>query len=202
MDGSRVKIFGERNTGTNVLSQLIEKNSQSKCLPSTEPEIDEQAFLNAHRPWILGRRMREWRFDRIFDGQDAVHSWKHCATNFEDVGIFRGVLVLITVRHPASWLSSLFQNPYQCLGRIPATFSEFIDFSWETNQRERLGRRSFKPIELYEAKIDSYLAFTERLSKADVAFRFVRFEDLVIAHRAVSIGKSALACQGSTGGLR
>lgn len=180
MQASRVKVFGERNTGTNVLSQLVEANSSSKCLPGTEPEIDPRGWQRAQAPWIIGTRMKEWCFDRIFAGQDPLHAWKHCATNFEDVGIFAGVLVLITVRHPASWLISLFRNPYQCLRPVPPTLAEFLDFPWETNRRERLRRRVFTPLELYEAKIDSYRNFTDRLAELGVEHRYVRFEDLVV----------------------
>jgi hypothetical protein len=179
MQVSSVKVFGERNTGTNVLSQLVEANSSSKCLPGTEPEIDRKGWQRAQAPWIIGKRMREWCFDRVFAGQNALHSWKHCATNFEDIAIFDRTLVLITVRHPASWLISLFRNPYQCLGTIPESLAEFVEFRWKTTGRERLGRRTFTPLQLYQAKIDSYLSFTDQLSRFDIAHHFVRFEDIV-----------------------
>ncbi len=180
-----VKIFGERNTGTNALSQVVASNSASKCLPGTERELDLHAWRRAHRRWVIGDRMREWCFDRIFRGQDPLHSWKHCATNFDDITPFEEVLVVIMVRHPASWVLSLFRNPYQSIGALPPTLERFLDFKWQTNRRERLQRRRLTPLDLYEAKIDSYLSFTDRLSRLGFPFRFVRFEDLVLQQESV-----------------
>jgi len=177
---NRVKIFGERNTGTNALSRIIHDNSSARCLPATSSELSPLLGRIGNADWLPAKRLRERLLDWVFDGQGPLCSWKHCATNFPDAAPFDRVLVLFTVRHPASWLVSLFRRPYQRLGRHPRTLEEFLGSRWETAGRERLGRRSFRPLELLQAKLDSYYAFAARLSDRGVAHCFLRFEDIVL----------------------
>jgi len=177
---NRVKIFGERNTGTNALARIIEANSAARCLPATSGELNPLLGRIGNSEWLPGKRMRERLLDSVFEGKGPLCAWKHCATNFPDAAPFDGVLVLFTVRHPASWLASLFKRPYQLLERQPATLAEFLDSKWETVGRERLGRASFRPLELLQAKLDSYSSFADKLSERGIAHRFVRFEDIVL----------------------
>lgn len=93
--------------------------------------------------------------------------------------------MLFTVRHPASWLVSLFKHPYQRLGRRSRTLAEFIDSKWETAGRGRLGHRSFRPLDLLQVKLDSYFRFANKLSEHDIAHRLLRFEDIVLDQAAV-----------------
>jgi hypothetical protein len=177
-----VKIFGERNVGTNALARLIETNSHSRLLPSTEYDVDPDASRHA---WARQPRERERLLDRIYAGVPDPSSWKHAATNFADAGAFERTLVLFCIKHPAPWLTSLFRHPYHVLGEMPDNITDFLGFAWETPQRERLGGASFRPLELYDAKIRSYLAFAERLDAAGIAFSFVRSEDLLLDQKNV-----------------
>jgi hypothetical protein len=182
-----VKIFGERNCGTNALGYLIRANSSSPILPSSEFEIDPAM---AARAWVMGPRDREQIIDRIYASVPEILSWKHCATNFSNARIFGGAVVLVCVRHPASWLVGLYKNPYHTLGGKPATIEEFIRQEWETVERERLGGRSFRPLQLYNLKLASHLAFAEDLRNAGIAATVVRHEDLLFRPKEVfrSIG--------------
>jgi hypothetical protein len=175
-----VKIFGERNTGTNALSRIIEANSEARCLPATSGELNPLLGRIGNTEWLPGKRMRERLLDSIFEGQSPLSAWKHCATNFPDAAPFDGMLVLFTIRHPASWVVSLFKHPYQRVGRRPATLAEFLNSEWETAGRERLGRATIRPLELLQAKLDSYLGFAAELAKRGIAHRFLRFEDIVL----------------------
>lgn len=180
MPANRVKIFGERNTGTNALSRIIEANSEARCLPATSGELKPLFGRIGNTEWLPGKRMRERLLDSIFDGQGPLCAWKHCATSFPDAAPFDGLLVLFTMRHPGSWLVSLFKRPYQRLRRRPATLAEFLNSKWETVGRERLGRASFRPLELLQAKLDSYVGFADKLTDRGIAHRFLRFEDIVL----------------------
>lgn len=173
-----VKIFGERNTGTNVLDILIQRNSRSCLLPSTEYHIDREAATQA---WSLATEDREEKIDAVYDGVSDLLAWKHCATDFPDAKAFKGALVLFTVRHPVSWLVALFRRPYHLLGSNPPTLAEFLDFQWRTARRERLSCTALRPIDLYNRKIASYLAFSASLAQAGVPHRFVRQEDLALS---------------------
>jgi hypothetical protein len=173
-----VKIFGERNTGTNVLDILIQRNSRSCVLPATEYHIDRAAATQA---WNLPPMEREEAIDPVYDGVSELLAWKHCATDFADARAFKGALVLFTVRHPISWFVALFRRPYHLLGPHPSMLAEFLEFEWRTVRRERLGCAALHPIQLYNRKIASYLAFSERLAEAAVPHRFVRQEDLALS---------------------
>jgi hypothetical protein len=175
-----VKIFGERNTGTNALSRIIEANSEARCLPATSGDLNPLLGRIGNTEWLPGKRIRERLLDSIFEGQSPLCAWKHCATNFPDAAPFDGVFVLFTIRHPGSWLVSLFKRPYQRLERRPATLAEFLNSEWETAGRELLGRARFRPLELLQAKLGSYLGFADKLTECGIAHRFLRFEDIVL----------------------
>lgn len=185
MPANRVKIFGERNTGTNALSRIIEANSQARCLPATSGDLNPLLGRIGNTEWLLAKRMRERLLDSIFEGRSPLCAWKHCATNFPDAAPFDGVFVLFTIRHPGSWVVSLLKRPYQRLERRPATLAEFLNSEWETACRERLGRASFRPLELLQAKLDSYLGFADKLTTRRITHRFIRFEDIVLNQAGV-----------------
>lgn len=181
---SRVKIFGERNTGTNALKQLIETNSSSTCLAGREHELSP--FLaRVATSRFTGKRTEEAIYEFVFRGRPPLHAWKHSATNFEDAADFRGALVLFTVRHPASWLLSLFRNPYHHVGAMPDELADFLQSDWKTVRRERLGTKSFRPLELYGVKLRLNLDFASRLAAVGVPSQFIRHEDLVLRQEAV-----------------
>lgn len=197
MPNARVKIFGERNTGTNALKRVIEQNSRSRCLPGTSGEIDAPLARSIERSFWLTRAQRERRIDQIFAEHGPTFAWKHCAARFDDAEAFDAVLVLFLVRHPASWLLSFWKNPYNGLVRRPSTLDRFLDFEWRTVGRERLDRRSYKPLELLAAKMESYFALSELLTARGVSHRFLRFEDLVLAQEQTFARLEADLCEAS-----
>ena len=188
-----VKIFGERNTATNALKALIETNSASRVFPSVSAELDPtsterlralKAERQAANPVAFAIE-REAEINRIFAGQPASHAWKHCATRFESVESLAGALVVFCVRHPLSWLLSLFRNPYHHQTQLPDTFEQFLEAEWRLTQRDNLPAPALLPHLLYEAKLQSYRACMQHLEAAGIAFRVVPFEDIVIRQEAV-----------------
>lgn len=177
-----IKLFGERNTATNAVKALMAGVSGARWLPATAAEIDAEAFdtISNDDP-----RRRERAIDAIFAAACDRSAWKHCATVFDDPALFEDCLVLFTVRHPASWLTGLFSNPYHALSPVPATLAEFLRMDWQTVARERLASRTFAPLDLYNAKLNSYDLFCAKLNSAGIPFRFIRFEDVVLAQEQV-----------------
>jgi hypothetical protein len=163
-----------------VLQKLL--GNIGEWLPGTADEIDAAASVQDAG---AAPAAREQALDAIFERAGDLSAWKHCATAFSDVEIFRHCLVLFTIRHPASWLTGLFNNPYHALAPIPATLAEFLRFEWQTVGRERLGRSSLTPLDLYAAKLRSYASFSAELQDAGIPFRFVRFEDVVLHQEEV-----------------
>ena len=128
----------------------------------------------------FARSRIEGTFDALFESARPRHSWKHAATLFDSVDDFRGVPVLVTVRHPASWILSLFRNPYHVFGERARTIEEFLDYRWATVGRERLGGRVFEPLALYQEKLRSYQVFADQLEAIGGSMLILKFEDIVI----------------------
>lgn len=191
-----VKVFGERNTATNALRSIVEKNSASRVLPSTAREIDESIDQRLKLWNRIGRgtckldphfhiRMRERSIDRVFSGRGADHAWKHTATRFERPDSLHGTLVLFCVRNPYSWFLSLFKNPYHSTSSCPNSLEDFLDFDWHLVGRDNLPYRSLTPLQLYEEKLKSYLALMEQAQEEGFVVEVVRFEDIVLRQETV-----------------
>jgi hypothetical protein len=163
----RVKIFGERNTGTRALKALLEQNLGASLLPGTAAELESKAET-------------ETEIDALFRGRPAAHAWKHCATRFDDISSLADCLTIFVVKHPLAWLVSFFDRSYHW--RRAQTLAEFAATPCATVERELLPG-CFKPLDLYREKVDSYLALAPRLNAA-----FVRSEDIVLDPEAVLRG--------------
>jgi len=188
-----VKIFGERNTATNALKALIETNSASRALPGVSSEIDPAVVerLRALRQAFAGKdplqflQAREHEIDRVFLAQPPSHAWKHIATRFDTVESLAGALVVFCVRHPLSWLLALYRNPYHLQAAKPESFDQFLDTAWPLTQRDNLTYAALLPHQLYEEKLQSYAVCMRQLEAAGIAYRVLKFEDIVLQQEAV-----------------
>jgi hypothetical protein len=196
MDAFDLKIFGERNTSTNALRQILERNSASRVFPSIAADIDPGLERRVGRLRRLSRLIgpfrpdwfahaREAAIDRVFDGVPPTHAWKHGATRFDSAAPFDGVCVVFCVRNPYSWLQSLFKNPYHVTGARPARFADFIDMDWPLVRRDALPVDRLTPLDLYHEKLRSYLDFIDQLAVRGIAHHVIRFEDIVTDQAAV-----------------
>jgi len=179
-----VKIFGERNTGTNALSQFIAQNSESPLFPGTFSQLP-----NAD-PSVLkqkGRGETEHLIDRAFSHQPAPFQWKHCATNFtdEDLAQFNSCTTLVLLRNPISWCLALWKNPYNSLVELPQRFDEFVNVKWKTAGRERLDSKELSPPDLINLKMSYYKEFVSRGQKNGLLMKVLRFERLVCSPLSV-----------------
>lgn len=187
-------LFGERNTSTNALKQLILRNSGSA--PEHVPPALRPSKVKKD-DWLLAilkksRHFQHWRQDRIWRNASILHTWKHAATYFDDPSVFENHKVIFTVRHPASWLVALHRRPHNAKVKVPRNFQDFLYVSWPTLERERLGKSVLTPPALYNKKIESYLFFCEQLTGLGIQHRFVRFEDFAQDQAAVFYAIRAL----------
>ncbi len=179
-----VKIFGERNTGTNALSQFIAQNSESPLfpgmfhhLPKADPSILKQK----------GRVETEHLIDLAFSHQPAPFQWKHCATNFtdEDLAQFNNCTTLVLLRNPISWCLALWKNPYNNLIEVPQSFDEFVNVKWKTVGRERLDSKVMSPPDLINLKMSYYKEFVSGGQKNGLSMKVLRLENLVCSPLSV-----------------
>ncbi|TFL18193.1 hypothetical protein [Jannaschia formosa] len=179
----RIKVFGERNTGTNALESLIRLNSRSVVLPGSLAALDADAtdrLRGLRKSGAPAAQVEAW-VDAVFEGKDPSQQWKHCATLFETPGALADdTHVVFLIRHPLSWLLSLYRNPYHCLVAMPDRFVDFVALPWKTTARDRLDGAVLTPPALYEAKLASYRRFMIRLDAAGIGQTVLRFEDVVM----------------------
>jgi hypothetical protein len=184
-----VKIFGERNTGTNALRALIQGNSATRVCPSTAKELTLNFRLVSRAlriavPKSQRRRIMNRYIDHVFANAPPRTAWKHTATNFDDITSLDGCPVIFTTRHPASWLLGLHRHPYHAFRHVDHDFAAFLDTPWRLVGRDNLGRRALTPCELFNLKARSHLSLMERLSRKNMPWQVVRFEQFVISQRS------------------
>jgi len=182
-----IKIFGERNTSTNALHLLIERNSVARLAPSVARDLDPTIArrLKWARRLRLPHALREQMIDRVFAGRDCLAAWKHTTPRFDDIAPLAGCHVIFCVRHPASWLLALQRRPYHIPGTIPADFGAFLDLRWKTVGREGLRRAQTSAMELYNLKMAAYADLQARLAAVPATFSIVRHEDFAVDQAAV-----------------
>jgi len=187
-----VKIFGERNTSTNAIKLLVERNSASRVLPSTAIELDPYFRAKVQMiSWLpSGVRVKAYRayVDSVFEKQrDPRYIWKHAMLNNIDQAAFSDCLVILTFRHPASWLLALQRKPHHHLQDVPADFMEFLKQPWKPTRRDNVAG-PLSVFDLYGNKVHAALDFAARRDRAGNAYAIVRFEDFAVDQEAVFDG--------------
>lgn len=182
-----IKIFGERNTSTNALKKLVEANSASRVVPSAPGELNSALTLplRAARKFHLAPSLRERLVDAVFAGRPALLSWKHAATNFEDIDSLSGHSVIFCVRHPASWALGMYRRPYHVHGPASPSLAAFLNRRWRTVSRERLGRATMSAMEIYNAKMAAFADLQARMDAAGMPYCIVRHEDFATDQEGV-----------------
>lgn len=161
----RLKVFGERNCGTNLAQGILAPVVE--LLPAGAPPRVRQA---ARR---LGGR-RETLLD-LWDSAARAKTlgWKHAYVDDATVRRLRtrDIAAVALTRHPLSWLVSLRRRPYHVL---PVAGSDAL--AHQRLGRERLPGRGHELVDVWRLK-------TERFRELAVAGDLVllRFEDLVAA---------------------
>lgn len=174
----RIKIYGERNTGTNFLEDLVRANLESEIIPSNLP-------LSVKR---VNRAARKLPFQNLDERiMDIFHmyafknrlGWKHKMLEPEGptAGLNEKILFLLTIRDPYAWLSSMFKRPHNlCVQTENMTFAEFLRRPCVTHRRELVSFKEYScPAEIWNLKAKAMMAFSE--NSKNMLFRH---EDLVL----------------------
>lgn len=189
MDSLCVKIFGERNTGTNHLSKLIRKNFPGLAVNNgTDPRgksklvLWRRKLLRRYVPGGRGHDIVERDIDRHFEAhRSELLAWKHACLGEEviaglpDCPRYHYVAL---VKNPYSWLLSLHRRPYHGQRR-PESFEAFLRTPWPTVGREHRPGGFAGPVQMWNEKTRGYLLLGQRRSTT-----ILRYEDLVAAPAA------------------
>jgi hypothetical protein len=176
-----IKIYGERNTGTNYLKNIIQINFDVKLLSGVVPAyiwIFSEASLKAYPSLINRYRINEKILDLYFKVTYLKNfGWKHTLISDDLRKILNksknDVLIITLSKNPYSWLLSLFDHPYH-INEKQIDFEKFLLIPWETVGRENSPKQFVNPIEMWNQKNKSYIE-----SKKSFPIMNIRYEDLL-----------------------
>lgn len=166
-----VKVYGERNSGTIYLSELIRLNFVAKEL---------RGFV----PWPVGG------LQLILPGREAVRDaffsttfgsnlgWKHMQVKpveqLQQYSISSRRLHFITItKNPYSWLLSMHRRPYHQYYDAALSFEEFLTTPWQTTSRDGTKQTIANPIELWNVKNTSYLPLNSAFPALNLTYEDV-----------------------------
>jgi hypothetical protein len=152
----RIKIYGERNTNTNYLEQLISLNLDAEQIPGVVPR-----YVKTVQKLLPGKEwLRDWFFSMTLQRNLG---WKHTRVmsvqELEHFDIVKSGICFISItKNPYSWLLSLYRKPYshQYSGSKP-DFETFLRTPWKTVARDNCENTLASPVELWNLKNTSYL---------------------------------------------
>ena len=172
MKNQLLKIYGERNTGTNYLEKILNLNVDVVTLPGVVPR-------------------NVMRLQKILPGNELVRDiyftltysknlgWKHTFVKSDEelqkYKILSRELSFVTLtKNPYSWLLSLYKRPYHQYFGEKKDFISFLTRPWHTVGRENMHERVMSPVELWNKKNSSYLALAQNHPTLNI-----KFEDLL-----------------------
>ena len=166
---SFVKVFGERNTGTNFLESLIKENTNLSVLKHGGNEIPKNRldliWKSIPFPQKQSPMLRRLILDRLIDQQRKDEyclnfGWKHSLVDINHLKIsprFNATLFVFLVRNPWRFLSALHKRPYNLFPRVNVDMLDFVDSSFLANERDRLPCNFVQsPVEFWNLKVESY----------------------------------------------
>lgn len=168
---SYLKIYGERNCGTNYLEQLIKLNYDVELRKYT-PGKWETIFLKMIRYDFV----QDYFF--LKDQKNSL-GWKHGIPPFEQLkkADLNSIKIVCICKNPYSFLLSLFHKPYHLKGKRSQNFHDFIRSEWRLRKRDLHSSGSLKnPMDLWNIKIKAYLELQEFFPENTFV---IRYEDLL-----------------------
>ena len=187
MDITQIKVFGERNTGTNWLENLLMQNYDAPVIHhrgiiSQEMTDLERKFL-ASLPRVQQLFMEEKIKDAIFETKGSkLFGWKHSSVLSENINKhpkFNETGFIFLVKNPFSFIKSLHKRPYNTLINVPKKVDDFIITPWPTLHRDYTCSPLLEtPVELWNYKVSSYCNFLDSHKNA----LLLRYESLLENH--------------------
>ncbi len=176
----KVKVFGERNTGTRAVVQMLRAHKGVSPGAQGYNERDLDALENRINEKLEGvhREVFNDALDDIRRSRLKGHSaWKHAAPVVDESYAAKKASVLFLVRDPYSWIAALYRNPYHARAPLPDTLADFLEQPWLTVRRENIAPILMSPMELWNAKLRAYQAFA---NAAPVPSTVLSFEAFVL----------------------
>lgn len=178
----RVKIYGERNSGTNLINSLVASQAHVKSLSGTieGPKLFRK-FIQKHT------RLTDLYFAARYA---RTLGWKHGAFPALNYATKHDVNFICMIKHPLSWLVSLYRKPYSVHADRNVSFSTFIRSTFPTSSRDNIRRDgSLTPIDLWNYKTATYarshyvggvvLHFEDIFNEPDYIYNTLILKDII-----------------------
>ncbi len=173
-----IKVYGERNTGTNYFNKLLSLNFDIKLLRGTVP-----SKLNTFFSYFpFDEKLRDLYF-LITDSKNL--GWKH--REIDHINIIKksdkltNTLFITISKNPYSFLLSLHKRPYHNKKSAILDFNVFIQQKWKSLKRESKQLFYANATDLWNKKNKSYL----NLQKFNCLN--ITYEDLVISPEKIML---------------
>lgn len=158
----KIKIYGERNSNTRYLSELLRLNLEAEEVRGVAPR-----FVRLAQSMAPGKNSV---IDFYFSISYQTNlGWKHTcvkpAAELADNALVKAGLVFLTVtKNPYSWLLSLHRRPYHNKANEdePVDFETFLKTPWPTLGRDDTAPVIDNPVVLWNIKNRSYLGLPEQ----------------------------------------
>lgn len=181
----RLKIFGERNTGTNFLEDTLSASVDIPVVPGFLPKIISSyphRLLRRTLPHALRASIVETLQDVGYVALRRRYGyWKHAIVvdaNHAGAALPADDGYICLVKHPVAWMLSLKRRPYCTLvdpDRIKTMpLAEFAAMQWRPIRRENKPGIFANVFEMWNEKVRSYLDLAR---KRDTVV--VTYEDLL-----------------------
>ena len=182
-----VKVFGERNCGTNWCTKNLAANTRAIVVSNKDMKDLRREAVSERMRESDGAEDKRTRAAIRHKAVDDVYAtsgletfgWKHCNLVEDELRRhpnYDRTAFVCMVKHPVWFLSSLFYRPHAPILGVPASLEEFVDYPWQTYGRENLGGVMLdSPIDLWNIKVRSYCDFVANNERAII----VRYEDML-----------------------
>ena len=179
-----IKLFGERNTGTRAVAEMLRQLHGVTLRPPgscRRSELDP-TLAAAIRSKMQGRWAREYRHalrDETDSNVPPLMMWKHACPVYDDEYVRMKAHVIMMVRDPYSWSMAMWRHPYHAKGPQHSTPEQFLTYPWMTERRDGASRIYASPVQLWSAKLAAYEKFVSQAEVNEVPVQYLHFRDFV-----------------------
>ena len=181
-----VKLFGERNTGTRAMLDMLRATRAVNLRLPTDDGVHKLSDKIELTTAITAYYDDAWRklfLDALRDHDDyravPLAAWKHAAPVWHSDFETHRVHVMFTVRNPYSWAVSMARRPYHIAGPRTPDFATFLRRPWLTQRRDNTEPLLASVIDLWNVKFRAFVDFQGRAARAGVETALIKFEDFV-----------------------
>lgn len=176
----KIKVFGERNTGTRAVIRMLRSlDGVSISFPDAPmPDLDllsarvEEALSGFHRE-LYNDALQDIRRERLA----GLSAWKHAAPVIDGSYLEKAASVLFLVRDPYSWIAALYRHPYHKRTPKQKSLEAFLQCPWLTTKRDNTEPILLSPMMLWNEKLRAYCTFA---AAAPVPSTVLSFEAFVV----------------------